>query len=349
MARKSFFARRWKLILNIVTLLALAGLVYATRDQLMETVTNLRKVNVWVLLLIIPLEALSYHSQARMYQRMFGIVGTKISYKNLIKASLELNFVNHVFPSGGVSGISYFGLRMKSFGARPAQSTSVQTMKLVLLFLSFEVLLLPAMFILSIHGSASNLTTFIGTSIAMVVLAGTALFAYIIGSKSRINAFFTVVTKAVNRVIQIVRPRHPETININKAKDAFTEFHETYVELRSRWRELIAPFWWAVVGNLVEVLVIYVVYIAFGDWVDIGAIVLAYGIANVAGLVSVLPGGVGVYEGLMTTVLATAGISPGVSLPVTVMYRILNTALQIPPGYYFYNRFIRKAKLKTEV
>ena len=345
MAQKSFFARYWKLILNIITFLALAGLVYAIRDQLADTITNLRKVNGWVLWLIIPLEALGYHAQNKMYQRMFQIAGTDIKYKDLWKVSLELNFVNHVFPSGGVSGISYFGLRMKMLGARGAQATLVQTMKLVLLFLSFEIMLFTGMFALAIHGKSSNLTILIGTMIAMLVLAGTGIFAYVIGRKSRIDAFFTGVTKVLNRVIHVVRPKHPETIKIDSAKEAFTDFHETYMELRSRWRELYAPFWWSLVINITEVLVIYVVYIAFGDWVNIGAIILAYGVANFAGLVSVLPGGVGVYEGLMTAVLVSAGIPAALSLPVTVMYRILNTLLQIPPGYYLYNRAIRETKV----
>jgi uncharacterized protein (TIRG00374 family) len=94
------------------------------------------------------------------------------------------------------------------------------------------------------------------------------------------------------------------------------------------------------VADTTEVLAVYVVYLAFGELVNIGAVILAYGIANFAGLVSVLPGGVGIYEGLMTAVLAATGIPPGVSLPVTVMYRILNTLLQIPPGYYFYKKAI---------
>ncbi len=41
------------------------------------------------------------------------MVGNKLSYKFLYKTSLELNFVNHVFPSGGVTGISYFGVRLR--------------------------------------------------------------------------------------------------------------------------------------------------------------------------------------------------------------------------------------------
>lgn len=348
MAQKSFFVRRWKLLLNIVTFIALAALVWAIRDQLVDTIDNLKRVNGWILWLMIPLEAIGYHAQARMYQQMFRTTGTEISYWGLFKASLELNFVNHVFPSGGVSGISFFGLRMKALGARASQATLVQTMKLLLMFLSFEILLFGGMLILAINGKASNLTMFIGTVIAMSVLAGTALFAYVIGSKYRINAFFTLVTKILNRIIQVVRPRHPETIRIDTAHQVFDDFHETYMQLRNKQRDLLAPFWWGFVVNATEVMVIYAVYIAFGEWVNLGAIILAYAVANFAGLISILPGGVGVYEGLMTAVLATAGISPAVSLPVTVMYRVLNTALQIPPGYYLYHRSLHRADSSEE-
>ena len=137
MSEKSFVRRRWKLIINIVTLVALMVLIYAIRDQIVETFNNLGRVNAWILLTMIPIQAWNYHAQARLYQHLFGIVGNKLPYKHLYRASLELNFVNHVFPSGGVTGISYFGLRMRDGQKLTAtKATLVQVMKLGLVFLS---------------------------------------------------------------------------------------------------------------------------------------------------------------------------------------------------------------------
>jgi len=98
----------------------------------------------------------------------------------------------------------------------------------------------------------------------------------------------------------------------------------------------------ALLANVAEILTIYAVYLAFGELVNPGAVIIAYAIANFAGLISVLPGGVGIYEALMTAVLATAGVPPGLSLPVTVMYRILNMSLQLPIGWYFYHKTVGK-------
>lgn len=79
-------------------------------------------------------------------------------------------------------------------------------------------------------------------------------------------------------------------------------------------------------------------FLAFGQLVNPGAVIIAYAVANFAGLVSVLPGGVGIYEALMTGVFVTAGIPAALSLPVIVAFRIVSMIVQLPIGYVFYQR-----------
>ncbi len=345
MQDRSWLRRRWKLVLNIVTFVALAVLVYALRHQVGATISNLGKVNGWALLLIIPVEILNYHAQAKLYQGLFALVGNKLPYKFLYKTAVELNFVNHVFPSGGVTGLSYFGVRLSGDDKiSGGKATLIQVMKLGLTFVSFEVLIVFGLLCLAVMGRVSNLTILVAASLSTLLLVGTIGFVYIVGSKQRINSFFTGVTKGLNRLIQLVRPKHPETINISRAREVFDDFHDSYQEIKDSYPKLKAPFWYALLANATEVLAIYVVYIAFGHIVNLGAVILAYAIANFAGLVSVLPGGVGVYEALMTAVLASTGIPPGVSLPVTVMYRVVNTIIQLPPGYYLYQQNLHRSK-----
>lgn len=340
--QKSFFVRHWKWIVNIVTLVALVVLVYAIRDQLVETLANLKNVNLWILFLIIPIEFYNYHAQTRLYQGLFAIVGNKLSYKFLFRASLELNFVNHVFPSGGVTGVSYFGLRLKDGQQLTAsKATLVHVMKLVLIIATFEIILIAGLFALAIAGKASNLTMLVTGSLATILILATLAFVYIVGSKRRINGFFTAGTKFVNWLIHLFRRGHPETIDIEKARGAFDDAHENYLVFRNHLPELKKPAVYAFLTSVTELMALYVVYMAFGEYVNIGAVILAYAVANFAGLVSVLPGGVGIYEAIMTAVLAASGVPAAVSLPVTVMYRVINTLIQIPPGYYFYHKALR--------
>lgn len=340
MSEKAFLKRRWKLLVNILTVLALVILIYAVRHQLYDTIRNFSKVNIWVILLLIPVEWLNYHAQAKLYDGLFRMVGNKLKYSFLFETSLELNFVNSVFPSGGVSGISYFAMRMRSEREKitGGRATLVQLMKLALLFLSFEILLIAGLLVLAIGGHVNNFVLLIGGSVSTLLLIGTFAFIMIIGHERRIQATFTFLTQVLNRLIQVVRPRNPETINMGRLRIAVEELHQNYKLIEQRRHELKGPFWWAFIANVAEVGAVYVVYVAFGHLVNPGSVILAYSIANFAGLVSVMPGGVGIYEALMTGVLVATGVPAALSLPVTVMYRVLNMLIQLPPGYVYYHR-----------
>ena len=342
MAENSYLRRNWKVILNVITVLALIVLAYAIRKQFKQTFSNLFQVNAWALLLMIPAQLLNYDAQARLYKSLFEMVGNKLSYKRLFKSSLELNFVNHVFPSGGVTGISYWGIRMKDENITSAKATAVHLQKLVMLFLSFEVLIVFAMFMLALEGHMSSIILLLAGSITTVLVILTAGFGFIIGSKRRISGFFAYVSRMLNHIIHIVRPNYPETINVARVRALFEDLHDNYALMSNDWRMLRRPFLWALMANFWEVMTIYVVYAAFGQLVNVGAVILGYAVANFAGLVSVLPGGVGIYEGLMTLTLSATGVPSRLSLPVTIMYRVLNTILQVPPGYYLYHKNLSK-------
>lgn len=349
MAETSFLRRRWKLLLNLATIVALVVLVVAIRGQLADTFKNLFKVHAWALLLIIPAEFLNYDAQARLYKSLFAITGNKLGYWRLFGASLELNFINNVFPSGGVTGISYFGVRMRDSNITGAKATVVQLLKLVLLLLSFEILIVFGLFCLAIQGRMNSVILLLAGILTTLLVIGTAGFAFIIGSQRRIAGFFTWATRALNGLLAPFRRGRTDAINVVNARVLFEDLHKNYMDIRSDKRRLRAPFIWALLANFWEIITVYVVYVAFGHLVNFGAVILAYAVANFAGLVSVLPGGVGIYEGLMTLVLTATGVPSRLSLPVTVMYRVLNTLIQLPPGYYFYHHTLHRVKKPIEL
>ncbi len=327
--------------LTAFTFIALAILIYGLRHQIGDAIGNLGKVHAWALLLIIPIEALNYDAYARLYRRLYKILGDTVSYKAMFRVQLELNFVNHILPSGGVSGISYFGIRLKSENVSTTKSALVQVMKFLLLYISFLPILVLGLILLAARGHSNNLIIALCSSIITAVIIGTFVGVYIIESRSRISSFLTWITKAINWLVHLVLRRRPETIKIENAQRAFDELHENYKLLKKNWRELQLPLFFMTIANLTEVATVYVVYVAFGHLVNVGAVILAYAVANFAGLISVLPAGVGVFEGLMTAVLTATGIPAGLSIPVTIMYRICSMAVQLVPGYVLYQKALK--------
>lgn len=343
---KHYIRKNWKLLLNVVTLLALGLSFYLLRDDIAEVWSNLGRLNIVALLLVVPLQIMNYSCWTHVYQEFLHIIAPKesarIRFRELYKMMLELNFVNTVFPTGGVSGFTYLQARLKPEGISTAQATLAQGMRLVLTFVSFIALLFAGLFMLSLGGNASNMTILITCSFAFCVLFTTVIGVYTISSKQRIHIFSQSLTKAVNKMIHILWPKKPEMINLKKVEKGFGELHENYMLINQNWRELRRPLLYSLLGNITELATIYVVYMAHGEWVNPGAIIIAYAVANFAGLIAILPGGIGVYEGLMTGVMVSAGVPAALSLSVTLIYRILNMGLSLPIGYFFYHQSINK-------
>lgn len=347
MGKNSFFKRNWRLIVSIITIVSLVALVFFIRHEIIDTFRKLNDVNLWWIALIVPLTLVGYHAQTKMYQGLFGLLGNKMGYKFMFRVALELNFVNAVFPSGGVSGISYFGVRMRNAEITGTRASFVQIAKLLLVFISFEILLVLGLLLMAIGGQANDVVILVAGSISTLLGVGTLAFVLIVGSERRIHATFTYIARGINKIIHIFRRRHPETINMTRAEGIVKDLHYNYKLIEQNYKKLRTPFVWALVLNLAAILSIYAVYLAFGQGVNLGAIILAYSVANFAGLISVLPGGIGIYEALMTGVLAAAGIPAALSLPVTVMWRVLSTIIQLPPGYILYHQTVRGGKVES--
>jgi uncharacterized membrane protein YbhN (UPF0104 family) len=174
-SESSFWRRNWRMILTLITFAALGGFVYALRDQIVETFRNIGGINYYILLAMPLFQFLHYHFVALFYRRLFRILDEVVRYKFLIKTALELNFVNLVFPSGGVSGFSYFSIRMRTKGISTGKSSLVQTMRFVLLFVAFQILLFAGIILLALDGKANNFMILIAGSL------GTLLFVFTVG------------------------------------------------------------------------------------------------------------------------------------------------------------------------
>lgn len=337
---KNYLKHNWKLILNIVTFTLLALAIFLVRTDILNAIRDLGKINSIALILIIPLQIQNYAAYAHLYQEFLKILGSKHDFKFMFKVALEMNFVNHVFPSGGVSGFSYFAARLKPAGVSAAQATLTQTMRFVLTFASFVFLLFIGLFLLALGGSASNMTILITCSLAFLTVFLIIVGIYIVSSKKRIKSSIKFLTKVINRVLHVVRPNHPETISLKRVEEVGNETHKNYEILKEKLPQLRTPFFYSSLANITELATIYVVYIAYGSYVNPGAVIIAYALANFAGLIAVLPGGIGVYEGLMAAVLVSAGVPAGIAISVTVMYRVLNLLLSLPVGYYYYHKAV---------
>ena len=81
----------WRLILTVITIAAIIILIIALHKEILTTLKDLKKINIFILSLLLPIEYLNYHAQAKLYETSFETLGQKLKYWFLFRFSLELN------------------------------------------------------------------------------------------------------------------------------------------------------------------------------------------------------------------------------------------------------------------
>ncbi len=339
-------SKRVRTIINVVTIVALIVLLYFSWDQIQEGLRQIGGAKWSIIFLMIPMQLLNYYAIARLYQDYLKSMGETVKMSSMYKIVLELNFVNHVFPSGGVAGFSYLGLRLRTHGVPVARTTLAQTMRFAATFISFLLVLFFGMFLLSFSNQVGGLTLFIGVSITVLTIIGALGGVFIVSSESRIKAFTAFLPKLLNKILSPFTKK-ANSIDINRIEHLFVDLHKDYVIVLKDKNSLKRVFLWALLINITEIATAYLAYIALGHLVNPGAVILAYAVASFAGLIAILPGGIGVYEALMTGVLTGAGVPKALALSATLVYRIFCMIIFLPIGFVLYQIALRKGEAKV--
>jgi putative heme transporter len=89
---------------------------------------------------------------------------------------------------------------------------------------------------------------------------------------------------------------------------------------------------WACANWLLDVASLAVFVGAFGHWVNPDGLLVAFGLANVLAALPITPGGLGVVEATLTSILVGFGTPRGAATLGVVSYRLINFWLPIPLG-----------------
>ena len=325
-----------------MTFVAIAVVLIFARHDIVLAFQKMQQLNLLVLALMIPAQFFAFYCIGRVYYHFFKATGSPLPMKTLVPATIELNFVNHIFPSGGLSGFSYLTIRLKHEGVSTAKSTLAQLVRFALAFTTFIGLLLLALVLLALEDRVNRFIMLLAAALVFTIFFVTLVLVFVIGKRERIREFTQVLSRALNRVILIFRRHHPETINLKRTEKIFTELHEDYVQLRHDFRKMWPAVGWALLANVAEIGLIYIAFLAHDAWINPGALIIAYAIATTAGLLAILPGGLGVYEPLMATVLLSAGVPASLALSTTLVSRVVTLVLALGSGYFLYHRTLKR-------
>lgn len=337
--------RGFKFWLNVVTILLIVIILAAAHKDIASAFCEVTHANWLVLSLLLPIQFASYYAGTEIFLTYLRARGQLRNVNSLeaTSMSLELNFVNHVFPSGGVSGIGYMSWRLGKLGVSAGQATMAQIMKYVVQVMVFMVLMVLAL-LWSASGNQMPDWIVMAATIVIVSLVFILIFgSYLIGSRERMISFAHFLTNAVNRFVSFAT-RHRKK---NVAKSAivekfFLDFNEDFLALKSDKKLLLKPIIWAFVFTICDVGLFVITFASLGVFVNPAILFIAYGAATLSGMFMITPGGAGAYEAIMIGILTAGGVAASTAFAGVILARVILILLTLGCGVVVYQRALRK-------
>ena len=335
----------WRLWLNIATFVLIVVVLIAARKQLVEAWHLVGQANLLILLLIIPAQFVSYYASTEIFFTYLRARGQmkNISTLQATTMSLEMNFVNHVFPSGGVSGVGYMNWRLGKIGISAGQSTMAQIMRYVIQLGTFLILLVIALIWATLEDRAASWIV-VMVSISITVLVCAVFFGgYLIDSKERMESFARFLTNNVNKIVaKITFGRKTNVMQFSKVEIFFLDFHEDFLALKQDKKMLYKPIVWSFIFNIMDVSLFMIAFWSLGAFVNPAILLIAYGAAAVSGAFMLTPGGAGAYEAIMIGILTAGGVAAGTAFAGVILARAALILLTLVVGFAAYQYALHK-------
>ena len=191
---------------SVITAVILAVIIYFARDDISHAISLIGSANIWILLLLIPAQIAVYFAAGEM---IFEYLRGKNELKNvsrwsLTRLALEINFVNHILPSGGVSGVSYTGWRLNKMGVSPGRSTLAQVVRYAMGFIAFLSLLVISVVFVTLDEGVNRLIILVSALLMSAIIFILVFGMFIVGDQLRLQSFVNWIARLINKIGKFV-------------------------------------------------------------------------------------------------------------------------------------------------
>lgn len=310
--RRRFWWVRWVALALIVVILSVEA--YLVWPKLQETWFHLDEIEwEWVILCILA-AMLSMDSFAQVQRTLLRSAGVKVKQWQSLSVVLAANSLSQTMPGGQVLAPAFTYRETRKWGATPVIASWQVVMSGLLM----------------------------GVGLAVLGLGG----ALLAGAKtSPFSVIFSVSGFIAFALVAQYIARHPESIEgvgvtllkwINHLRDKAQD-HGV-----ARWREILRQlqavqlkpkeasqaFGWSLFNWVADVACLAFACYAVGGQPSIAGLMVAYAASKAVGTaIPLLPGGLGVVDGVLVPALTSAGMGAAESVTAVLVYRMISYLL----------------------
>jgi hypothetical protein len=323
-----------KTLRHIIVFAVIVLALYLLLPRLVDTQQTVQYISnaSYVLLgAAVALEVAALAGYANLFRYVLSVLDIRMRLREVWAITLSGLAVSHILSAGGVGGwvVTYNALMKHRvphgiiFVAVAAQ----QFFNYVVLWFFFA---LAMIYLILARGGDSIFGYLIGIVLILLILWLTLYGVYLYNHPTRLRRRVAQVAHLVNRVMrrEVVKERH-----IDGWIDNLLVGMRRMIRHRGSFRTtlLLACVFW-----FFDLLCLWATFLAFGETVNVGYLLVGYVVAYSIGTLAPTPGGLGAVEGILIALYVSFGVPSAVAVAVVLVYRIINFWLPIPPGFVAY-------------
>lgn len=323
-----------RVLVGAILLLGLVVAVFITMD-----VERMRRVLTQADWRAIPaaliFTAISYLATGYLFARISRMMGIEMSTRDLTEIGFTTAALNHVLTSGGVAGYSVRYLLMRDNGVKLKDVLAASALHYYLTSL-LMLAALPVAFIYLLLNASMAPGVVIGLAVVTVVVSVIFLIA---SGLIFVHSMRTVVLGWIARLVKSVTKQNIDE-NLGNFDSALTRAVKI---LRQRPREIVLAMILVAMDEVSSATVLWFCFTALGPSVLAGEVMSGYVIGIMSGVVSLVPGGLGVQEGSITGVFSLFGTPIEQAVLAAVLFRVVFFIVPYLVSFLFFGRLMSKS------
>ena len=307
--RRRFWWVRWLILALVLVILGVEA--YLVWPKLKQTWFHLDEIEwEWVALCILA-AFLSMDSFAQVQRALLASAGLKIGQWQSLSVILAANSLSQTMPGGQVLSPAFTYRETRRWGATPVVASWQVVMSGLMMAVGLAVLGLGGALLAGAQTSPFSIIFSISGFLAFALVAG-----YIARHPHSIEGLGVTLLRWFNNMRD-----KPFDHGVNRWQEILRQLQA--VQLKPK--ETTVAFGWSMFNWVADVACLAFACYAVGGQPSISGLMVAYAASKAVGsAIPLLPGGLGVVDGVLVPALTSAGMGAGSAVTAVLVYRMIS-------------------------
>lgn len=319
--------RRGRLIRWLLMAASIAIVVYVAWrawPEVRDAAQVVQQIAPGVLLLALVFEAAAVACLAQVYRASLASLGFHLGYRQGLQVSMGAFTLSRVLPGGGAAGGVWATRRLQTMGVPWAIAGTGVLLEGVLAMATLGFIVAGGTVAALLRGHVSGRSV-VAACLVAGTFAGIGWAAYVLlrSASARASLF-----GAARRVVPRAETR------LLSWRNALDELAQTVPSGRG----LLPVLGWSAVNWLLDITALWIVFAGLGLHMEIGVLIVGFGVANLVTALPHTPGGLGLVEAGMTGTYVALGTDTAAALAAVLAYRLIAFWLPVLVGVPQYLR-----------